>query len=152
MALGQEPGSKCESVDREWEKAARGTDTRQYPWGNRIRKATANHGYDEFLRQGDNSDGYYYTSPVGSYPEGISPYGAIDMAGNVEEWVADRYESVYYSKSPYRNPQGPHVGHARVIRGGSWLADRKNITTTRRKGEFPDRKIKTVGFRCARDG
>jgi len=85
--------------EAEWEKTARGTDERLYPWGDEIDSTLANYG--GYSRE--NSD----TTAVGSYPNGASPYGALDMAGNVWEWVADVYDFTYYSNSPTENPLGP---------------------------------------------
>jgi formylglycine-generating enzyme required for sulfatase activity len=98
--------------EAQWEKAARGTDGQTYPWGEGINCGLANYwGCDEFPR----------TSPVGHYPDGASPYGALDMAGNVWEWVLDSYDANYYRDSPYENPANhKQSGALRVIRGGSW--------------------------------
>ncbi len=99
--------------EAQWEKAARGTDGRIYPWGEKV----ANSDLLKFnYQQGD-------TVKVGSYPAGASPYGALDMAGNVWEWTADWYDEAYYSTSPNQNPEGPVFGYARVNRGGSWSED-----------------------------
>jgi serine/threonine protein kinase len=95
--------------EAEWEKAARGTHGRTYPWGEGFDCTKANYG-------GCSGD----TEQVGAFPDGASPYGALDMAGNVWEWVADWYDDNYYSISPSENPAGPASGQYRVLRGGSW--------------------------------
>ena len=100
-------------TEAQWEKAARGTDGRTYPWGEGIDCTRANYGGVTGC-VGD-------TSAAGSYPTGASPYGALDMAGNVWEWVADWYDGSYYQNSPARNPQGPATGAYRALRGGSWF-------------------------------
>ena len=87
-----------------WEKAARGTDGRIYPWGDSIDRGRANYGKEGCCR-GDDSDGFFDSAPVGSYQRGISPYGAYDMGGNVWEWVMDWYGEEYYAQSPERDPQ-----------------------------------------------
>jgi len=97
-------------TEAQWEKAARGTDGRIYPWGNDWDPAKC--------VNWTNSPGG--TKPVGSCPDGASPYGALDMAGNVQERCADRYDSNYYQSSPPRNPTGPATGWEPVMRGGSW--------------------------------
>jgi len=98
-------------TEAEWEKAARGTDGRRLPWGNERDPSRAN----------TRESGLGGAAPVGSFPEGASPYGALDIVGNVWEWVADRYDENYYSHSLERNPQGPDGGGYPVVRGGSWL-------------------------------
>lgn len=131
-----------------WEKAARGTDGRIYPWGNSIDRSRANYGKEGCCR-GDDSDGFFDSAPVGSYQRGISPYGAYDMGGNVWEWVVDWYGADYYAQSPARDPQGPDTGISRVLRGGSMSSDPYRLRTTDRSGLPPSVSYIIVGFRCA---
>ncbi|TKJ36893.1 hypothetical protein CEE36_11305 [candidate division TA06 bacterium B3_TA06] len=96
-----------------------------------------------------SEDGYSRTSPVGSYPQGVSPYGCMDMAGNVCEWCADWYGANYYSSSPDYNPEGPSSGSSRVKRGGSWYADARLIRCADRSYSPPC--CSRLGFRLSMD-
>jgi len=92
------------------------------------------------------------TTKVGSYPEGASPYGALDMAGNVWEWVADGYDYGYYGKSPGSNPQSLDSSAARVLRGGAWDGAWRNVRAAVRGSLGLSEASGLVGFRCARSG
>ena len=143
-------------TEAEWEKAARGTDGRLFPWGNQgaagnlLNFADANSVFYFGWADTTVDDGHEETAPAGNYPDGASPYGTLDMAGTVWEWVADWYSDSYYARSPYENPQGPSSGSIRVLRGGSWMEDVSGVRAAKREDTFgPDFQDSSVGFRCA---
>ena len=136
-------------TEAEWEKAASWDPAtgakRVYPWGD---------AWDSSLVNADwpitaTTELKPHPAPVGSYAEGASPCGALHMAGNVWEWVADWYAGDYYSRSPSQNPQGPDAGEDKVVRGGSWRSPSDFARTTVRHHWYPDYTF-DIGFRCAR--
>ncbi|MBI5351218.1 MAG: SUMF1/EgtB/PvdO family nonheme iron enzyme [Chloroflexi bacterium] len=129
-------------TEAEWEKSARGTDAREYPWGNTSPNARLANFDETLILQAVSSF---------RYSLGTSPYGAINMSGNVREWIADWYGNNYYETSPYANPQGPETGEFRVLRSGSYNEDRREIAVYRRYHHDPHSAGINRGFRCAQD-
>jgi formylglycine-generating enzyme required for sulfatase activity/DNA-binding CsgD family transcriptional regulator len=137
-------------TEAEWEKAARGPEGHIFPWGNTFDGSRANYCDINCINGWKDSsfdDGYVDTSPAGEFPEGASVYGALDMAGNVYEWVADLYGP--YNRGDQVNPSGPAEGTERIIRGGSWGDDSTHIRSAVRSHVSPDYWMNFIGFRCA---
>ena len=157
----------------QWEKGARGTNKRKFPWGNEKPNGTKGNYADinywnkyKDARQPDKdiNDGYSETSPVGSYPKGSSPYGLLDMAGNVWEWCHDVFQADYYNISPYKNPLGPpdtgKPDQERANRGGGSWTDRSgfitpegghNLRSAARTGDEQNSSDDHMGFRICID-
>lgn len=132
-------------TEAEWEKAARGVDGRRYAWGN-SQDPILNRG-----KNGENQVNHGEPQPVGSFQEGASPYGVLDMTGNVWEWVKDWYAEDFYVVAPPHDPQGPPRGSFRVLRGGDWGQSPLELQTSYRGWDEMTYWGPTLGFRCATD-
>jgi len=134
--------------EAEWERAARGGDGRTFPWGNHYNDRLATHGG---IHTESTVDGYRYAAPVGSYPDGASPYGVLDLAGNAFEWTADLYASDAYTTTSPVHPRGPRTGGQRVVRGGSWRMPAFMLRAAYRWKVGEGQSAPDLGFRCAYD-
>ena len=131
-------------TEAEWEKAMRGTDGRLWPWGNQEKPNGANWARVQ--------DGHEVSARVGSFSTDKSPYGVMDGAGNVMEWVADWYQEAYYKEAPDKDPPSPEFGTFRVMRGGGYTTTGGDVRITSRSKMVPDFRDETIGFRCAISG
>ncbi len=146
--------------EAEWERAARGTDGRVWPWGNVLKANVFNHGrfgapddagsdFGPLIRP-DASDGATYLAPVGAHPDGASPDGVLDMAGNVMEWTSDYYRPESPQSMSMVNPHGPDSAAMRSLRGGSWRQPAFFARTSYREAAAPETRSNEIGFRCVR--
>jgi sulfatase modifying factor 1 len=139
-------------TEAEWEFAARSNSGRPFPWGTAEATCEFAHMFQMMSEQSTFGCDTNDTAPVGSYPTGVSPFGVLDMAGNVEEWVADWFSLTWYAESPAEDPIGPAEGMQRSVRGGDYYdASPFNLRTMERARANPDSTAPERGFRCAAD-
>ncbi|MCG9128424.1 formylglycine-generating enzyme family protein [Candidatus Poribacteria bacterium] len=138
-------------TEAEWEKASRGTDARIWPWGNVFDPKKCN--FDDEGKFDGHLDGFATAAPVDSFHNGASPYGALNMVGNVAEWVSDWFDMDYYLVSPRENPKGPkNSGMGKKSwRGASWFAGEDQVRCAFREYDDIVASGQILGFRCAKD-
>ena len=154
-------GAYCDWVggelpsEAQWEYAARGPNGLRYPWGEDFDGERANYCDKKCVfdhKDEAYDDGYVETAPVGSYPEGASWSSALDMAGNVWDWISDWYAGDYYANSAAENPAGPESGGSKVLRGGSFGSGSLDLRSANRGNVDPATSSLIYGFRCVVPG